>query len=117
MIESIRPNQKVLAAKETHWKSECEAFTRYQGSLQSFCRERKLNYHTFCYWRSKLGRRESKAKQSTDVQIPVLIARGPEKTTAIEINFSGMMIKIPESISPEYVARMLMSLQAGTGTC
>ena len=116
MQESIRPIRTSSTDRETYWRAECDAFNRRGGSLQSFCKERKIVYQTFCYWRKRLGEPKKIRKSEAEIQIPVLMPRLATHAPEIQVDVEGFVIKFPLNVNPDFLARVLLSMRAG-GRC
>ena len=116
MIEPVRPNRTGNSDRETFWRAECEAFNKRGGNLQSFCRERKIGYQSFCYWRKRLGENRKSKKSGDEVQIPVLMPRGISGPQEIQIDAGGFVIKFPLTVDANFLARVLLSMRTG-GEC
>lgn len=116
MIEPVRLNRTCSADRETFWRAECEAFNKRGGGLQSFCRERKIGYQSFCYWRKRLGEVKKSGKSKDEIKIPVLMPRVVPGPQEIQVEACGFLIKFPLNVGADFLARVLLSMRAG-GEC
>lgn len=126
-------------AKERHWRSVIERWTRSGETITGFFRERQLSRAVFNWWRRELARRDGrplrllrnrrstrpspKTRRRLNVTakgtcfVPVRLRGalpGPSSGQTIEIELvGGRLVRVAPSVSAEALMRVVTALEAG----
>jgi hypothetical protein len=92
----------------------CMLFSEWKISRLSqkqFCDERKINFHTFSYWRSKLNREKKPTASFQAVHVtPMTPEPRPVETALIELGLpNGITLSIPPT-ADKILLKMLFTL-------
>jgi hypothetical protein len=84
-------------------------------SVAAFCAREGYSETRLRYWSVRLG--EQQAEQSTMVSFVPVALGDARRTGHIEIERSGVVLRVREDLDVEYVARLVAALAAAAQTC
>lgn len=109
-------NRRRDVAKERFWRGAVARHAASGLSVRAFCRRAGLGEASFYAWRRTIGERDRAPKGAAFVPV-VVNATGPASTLpqpatlAIELR-GGRLLRLPATISPARLARIVRALEA-----
>lgn len=111
-------NRNRSTAKERHWREIVAKHAASGLSVRAFCRREQLAENSFYAWRRTLAERdgEVESRQRAPAFVPMRVADRPAREASIEMELvGGRVLRLPESISAERLAELLVALEARGG--
>lgn len=101
--------------KEPEARSALSAWRRSGLSAAAFCAREGYSEARLWYWRKRLGGQP--AEQSPAVSFVRVPLEGAARGGQIEIECSGVVLRVRENLDAEHVARLVAALVAAGQTC
>jgi hypothetical protein len=101
--------------KEPEARSALSAWRRSGLSAAAFCAREGYSEARLWYWRKRLGAQP--AEQSPTVSFVRVPLEGAARGGQIEIECSGVVLRVREGLDVEHVARLVAALVAVGQTC
>ena len=79
----------------SEWKLKIDQWRSSGLSVQAWCHQNHIKYHTFLYWRQKLGKSESDQSKALSPSASFYEVLDSQKNTSgIEIEYHGAILRL-----------------------
>jgi len=97
------------------WSQVIVAFERSGQSHEAFCAQQHINVGSFRSWlyRLRRGTARGKVARSATRLLPVRVSAASaavNDAVAIELEFGGVRLRVPDRVDPHYVAALVAAL-------
>lgn len=95
-------------SKEKLWTKRMRAFERSGLSRRAWCEKEGVPLSSLDYWRRRL-----RTMETAQALVPIVVAEQPlsSKTCLIEIDASGVQLRVPTNIDADWLCRVLRGLR------
>jgi len=99
-------------SKKLEWASTIERWKLSGKKAQAWCRENHVVYHTFLWWRNRLGYSKPKKPQPLPAQTQFIeLQDQPKCKSEISLEYEGVIIHLKDDFDPSLLKKCLVVLR------
>lgn len=93
---------------EKAWRAHIRAWKKSGLSGRDYCRQYKLSYYAFAYWKKKLEGSKTSSVELVPLPSAVQLV---ERGAALHVEVNGYRVEVMDGFTPATLARMITTLE------